>query len=716
MNRIQSLSLMALTTALLIGCSSPPAPSVTATDTSSPTSAAPTITALGGHQRARGLFLQKSPVGPQGSNLMQLPDLRGPKIPEHRLGTQAITANPNLLALRLLIITAGTSDPSLDAAKAMLGQAGVPYDVLDATVTPLTDSTLMATDGSGLYQGVVLTNNSLVYQNSSGGYQSALTSVQWTTLWQYEQTFKVRQISMYTYPSFYPEDYGLRYIDGSASGSADVTPVAGQTVTSDLRAGAVIKVRNAYNYPATALPSSQWAAAGLSSVQPILSDAANPSRVFAATSTTTSGRERLALTMAHNQYFLHSQLLGYALVNWVTKGLYLGEYRRYNQVDIDDWFLFGDRYNAATKTISPDSFRMSASDALAFRDQQTAIQNTYDVARNFRFAVAFNGGGANTAAPLSCDPQVKSADPLTSVTKCLSNTFNWISHTRDHEYMDFLSTADSTTQIAGNQTIASTLGLVRSANSLITGNMSGLGYYNSAGDGPATNYGLGASNTNFLTAAVSANVQYLASNHSVNGQWDANCPTCGIYHPLSPSILLIPRWPTNIFYYATTPNEITTSYNAVYAPGGTLAYWDHALSYAEILDKESDTAISHILSGAAFPHYMHTDNLYQYAPGKSIAADWENALLTKYSKLSTLPMSTLNWDALGQYVALRTGYMKNNVRAVLNVANQEVTITAPSGGSVYATGVDDGPATVYNGRYMTNWDFSPNQSLVVTVR
>ena len=359
---------------------------------------------------------------------------------------------------------------------------------------------------------------------------------------------------------------------------------------------------------------------------------------------------------------------------------------------------------------------MSASDALAFRDQQTAIQNTYDVARNFRFAVAFNGGGANTAAPLSCDPNVVSADPLTSVTKCLSNTFNWVSHTRDHEYMDFLSNAASKTQIAGNQTIASTLGLVRSANGLITGDMSGLGYYNPAGDGPKTNYGLGASNTNFLTAAVSANVRYLASNHSVNGQWDANCATCGIYHPLNPSILLIPRWPTNIFYYATTPNEITTSYNAVYGPGGTLAYWDHALSYAEILDKESDTAISHILSGAAFPHYMHTDNLYQYAPGKSIAADWENALLTKYSKLSTLPMSTLNWDALGRYMALRTGYMKNNVRAVLNVANQEVTITAPSGGSVYATGVDDGPATVYNGRYMTNWDFSPNQSLVVTVR
>lgn len=716
MNRRHSLSLVALSTALLVACSGPGAP---VADPVNDVAAAPSADAANsapGQRPGRDTFMLQTPVSPQGSNLTPLPDLRGPKIPEFRLGTQSITANPNVVALRLLIITAGPNDFSLDAAKAMLAQSGVPYDLLDATLTPLTEDALMAADGSGRYQGVVLTNNSLVYQNSSGGYQSALTPAQWATLWQYEQTFKVRQVSMYTYPSSWPEDYGLRYIDGSASGSADVTPSAGQTVMSDLRAGSVIKVRNAYNYPATALDPGQWAAAGLASVQPVLTDAANPSRVFAATSTTTSGRERLALTMAHNQYFLHSQLLGYALVNWVTKGVYLGEYRRYNQVDIDDWFLYGDRYDAATKTISPDAFRMSASDALSFRDQQTAIQNTYDVARNFRYAVAYNGGGADTSAPLSCDPGVVSADPLSSASRCLASAFNWISHTRDHEYMDFLNTADSTTQIAGNQSIGAALGLVRSANGLITGDMSGLGYYNPDGDGVKTNFGLGASNTSFLTAAVSARVRYLASNHSVAGQWDAGCPTCGVPHPLNPNVLLVPRWPTNIFYYATTPLEITTSYNAVYAPGGTLAYWDHALSYAEILDKESDMALGHVLSGAAFPHYMHTDNAYQYAPGRSVASDWVNALLTKYSALSSLPMNTLPWDALGQYMGRRTSFMKSNVRAVLNSATRQVTITSPGGGSVYATGLQGGQATVYGGRNISHWNFSPNQVLTVAVR
>lgn len=708
MKLLSSVSVVALTAALLTACSTGPS----TTPAVSQPGSVPGLPATAASQDHLATIAPSLPATP---NLQRLPDLRGPKIQERPLGTQAITTNPNLVALKVLVITAGTSDPDLDAAKAMLGQAGVPYDVLDATTTALTEDSLMvAADGSGRYQGVVLTNNALIFQNASGGYESALSTAEWATLWQYEQTYKVRQLSLYTFPGSYPEDYGLRYIDGSASASADVRAASGQTVTAEFRPGAVVPVRNAYNYPASVLDASQWAASGVASVTPVLTDAS--SRVFAATSTTTSGRERLALTMAHNQYFLHSQLLGYSLVNWVTKGVYLGEYRRYNQLDIDDWFLFGDHYNAATKTLEPDAFRMSASDALGARDQQAAIRNTFDVARAFRFTVAYNGGGADTTAPASCDPKVVSSDPLSSVSRCLGSTFDWISHTRDHLYMDFISAADATTQIAGNQSIGGTMGLVRDAYSLITGDMSGLGYYNPAGEGAKTNYGLAASNQKFLNSAARAGVQYLASNHSVDGQWDPSCPTCGIPHPLKPSILLVPRWPTNIFYYATTPDEIATSYNAVYAPGGTLPYWDHALSYAEILDKESDLAVSHLLSGASFPHYMHTDNLYQYAPGHSIAADWEAAVLTKYSSYSTLPLNTLPWDSLGQYLGRRTSFMKSNTRAVLNVSARTVTITSPGGGAVYASGVRGGNSVAYGTQTIGYWNFSPNQSLTVALK
>lgn len=657
------------------------------------------------------------PAQPGPPNLQRLPELRGPRIKPSALGAQALTTNANLLALRMLVLTAGTTDPNLGAARAMLDQAGVPYDVLDAATTPLLEDTLInAADGSGRYQGVILTNNSLVFQNPAGAYEYALDPAEWARLWQYEATYKVRQLSLYTFPGTFPEDYGLRYVEGSASSSADVQPAPGQALTGDLRPAAVLPVRNAYNYPATVLDPAQWGAAGVTAVQPLLVGSAAPERVYAATSTSSDGRERLALTMAHNEFFLHSQLLNSTLVNWVTRGLYLGEYRRYNQLDIDDWFLFNDRYDAATGGVAPDAFRMSASDALSTRDQQTALQNSYDVARAFRFAIAYNGGGANLTAPASCDPNAPSPDPLTSVSRCLAGAFDWVNHTRDHLYMDFLTYAQSYQQVNGNRSVGNALGLVRSARGLVTGDMSGLGYYNPNGEGDKTNFGLGASNREFLRAAAAANVQYLASNHSVEGQWDPNCAGCGVPHPLWPGILLVPRWPTNIFYYATTPEEIAASYNAVYAPGGTRPYWDHALSYAEILDKESDLALSHILSGAAFPHYMHVANLRQYAPGRSVASDWERAVLDKYSLYTALPLNTLRWDDLGQYLGRRTTFMKSNVRALANFAAKTVTITSPGGGAVYVTGLTGGNSTVYGGRSIRFWNFSPGQSLTVALR
>ncbi|PNY79422.1 hypothetical protein [Deinococcus koreensis] len=699
----------ALTLSLLVACTSAPPPAQPG--------AAEEEAGAAAHQHAAPSIGLSAPEVPRTPNLQRLPAQSGPRINIWRLGPQAITANPNLLNLRMLIITAGVADPNLAAARALLDQAAVPYDVLDAATTPLTEDSLMvAADGSGRYQGVILTNNALVFQNTDGSYANALTPDEWATLWQYERTFKVRQLSMYTFPSNWPEDYGLRYIEGSASATADLRAASGQTVLADLRAGAVLPVRYAYNYPASVLDPGQWSAAGLSAVRPVLTDAAQPGRVFAAESTTTDGRERLALTMAHNPNFLFSQLVNASLVRWVTRGLSLGEYRRYNQLDVDDWFLANDHYDATTRTIRPDAFRMSASDALSTRDQQTALQNTYDVARAFRFAIVFNGGGANTAAPLSCDAAVVSPDPLTSVSRCLAGSFDWVNHTRDHLYMDFLDYTQSLQQINRNKTIANTLGLVRSGRSLVTGDMSGLGYYNPAGDGDKTNFGLGASNPNFLRAGVDGGVQYLASNHSVDGQWDPACAGCGVKHPLSPSILLVPRWPTNIFYYATTPEEITVSYNAVYGPGGTRAYWDHNLSYQEILDKESDLALSHILSGAAFPHYMHAANLRQYAPGRSIASDWQHAVLSKYSAYSTLPLNTLSWDTLGQYVGRRTAFVKSNARAQVNYAAKTVTITSPTGGAVYMTGLTGTGSVLYGNQSIRYWNFAPNQTLTVVLR
>jgi hypothetical protein len=619
-----------------------------------------------------------------------------------RLSVQALPANAQTdkVELRVLVLSSGTGDYGLDSATAMLQQSGVPYDVLDASQTPLNQGSLINADGTGKYQGVILTSNALISETTPGVYTSALDSSEWDTLFGYEAAYKVRQLALYGYPGVAPEDYGLRAVPGAETSTTSMTPSsAGKGVFTDLT-GSPLPVQYAYSYP-----SVPEAVQGVTTT-PLLTDPQG--RVLAATSTAADGRERLLITTAENPYLLHTQLMGYGLVQWVTRGVHLGEHRRFLQVDIDDFFLDGDHLNAQTGQLYATPFRLSGSDVLSVRDQQTGIAQDYPVARSFHYAMAFNGGGAFPNAPASCNLNISTPDLLTSVTKCVMGSFDWVNHTRDHQRMDVMSLKDAKVQISGNVTIANKLGLPLSRKGLVTGEHSGLGNMDPNDDGthnddatvgPKQDLGLDHSNPNMLSAAVSAGVRFIASDHSVASQRDDTCATCGVQHPLNSSIFLVPRWPTNVHYHVTTPDEVTASYNSIYAPGGIRPYWDHALSYAEVLDKDSDLTLNHILGGYAFPHYMHQPNLAQYAPGKSLASDWARAALDKYSRYSTLPLNTYKWDQLGEYLkghtleekakAARTlrGMWDRKTSAVvlsnLSATTTPVTLTGASTGTLY---------------------------------
>ena len=365
----------------------------------------------------------------------------------------------------------------------------------------------------------------------------------------------------------------------------------------------------------------------------------------------------------------------------------------------------------------PDAFRISASDALALPAQQNALRSAYPAANTFKFAMMFNGVCAATDATTfdQCDVPLTLTDPLTSASRSLANSFDWVSHTYDHTYMDFLNLTDASNELSKNTAVGTKLGLNMSKKVVLSGDMSGLGYYNLNGDGLKTDYGLGASNVNFLQAAVNNGVQYIPSNHSVVSQYDTTCGICGLTHPLNSSIFLVPRWPTNIFYDVSNPDESAAAYNSVYGPTGSFPSWDHDLSFSEILDKESDIAMSHWLSGSAFPHYMHQPNLRQYAPGHSLAYDWEAATLKKYSSYSTLPLTTLRWDDLGAYVKDHTSYMKSGTTGTWNRQTHIATIKSGNGGAAYLTGGIGGSLSVYAGKSISRFQLAAGQSTMIYV-
>jgi peptidoglycan/xylan/chitin deacetylase (PgdA/CDA1 family) len=574
----------------------------------------------------------------------------------------------------------------MGTARALLRSHGIPFTELDVTARPLTVSTLIDAQGVGRYQAVVLTSSGLSVETAPGVYGSALDAGGWATLFAYEKAYGVRQLALFGYPGSQPEDYGLRADGDVQTGDTRVslTPAA-RRLFSDLTA-TPLPVRGAARYPARR--------AGVQGVEttPLITDPQGG--VLAATSTA-DGRERLLLTLAQNPGMLHTQFLGHGLVQWLTRGVYLGEYRRFLQVDVDDWFLYADRFDPATGQVVPRDYRLGAADALSLRDQQRSIRQEYAVARGFRLAQAFNGLGADPGAPDTCRPGPGVRDPLSAVTRCIAGSFDWVNHTRDHLLMDSMSEEKAVSEMAHNREIGRQLGLPLSTRALITPELSGLGWKAPSPGAAKQDFGLAGGNPAVYRAARQLGLRYVAANHSVPSQWDPACPNCGVFSPLDPEALLIPRWPNDVPYNATTPAEAVGVFNARRTPSGKAP-----LNYAAFLEQDTARSLVHVLSGTAWPHYMHQGNLREYAPDRSLVTDWVRALLDRYTRHSTLPLQTLTWDELGTYVGERTHHerTKDGVSAVWDRRRGQVTLRARGPGAgkdgapvVFLTGVADPP-------------------------
>lgn len=637
-----------------------------------------------------------------------LPGLTGEIAVDLQLTPQAVATSR--YAMRLLVVASDEADYSLSTARAILDQVGVPYEVLLAANDPLDEDLLYEANGDGRFQGVILTSNNLAYFDGTA-WASALSPEEWNTLWAYERHFGVRQLALNSYPSNYPEDYGFQFkgaTDTTATALSARLTTAGRSTFDYLQTNVAIPIRYAYTYLSELDPATTS-----TQVAPQMVDRSG--NILAISSTSADGRERLALTFAHNPYLLHTQLIAYGLVDWVTKGVFIGERSLYFTADVDDWFLPNDEWNPRTMSIVPDSYRLTANDVASLAAQQIALRAKHREARDYTTTLAFNGEGANLSARLDCSPSGRSVDPLTSITRCLSQSFRWVNHSFSHDYFDFLDYAESNYQIAENRTVARALGLAQPNSVLVTGDVSGLGWYNPDGDGPKTDHGLLYSNQHFLDAASDLGVTVIASNASVPSHIPA-CSGCGIYHPLSPDILLVPRWPTNVFYSVGTPAQLVSAYNAVYGPNGVLPYWDHDLSYQEFLEIETSTALFHMITGSPYPHFFHVANVRNYSSGRSILSDFLDRLFDKYNDYVRVPFRSPTWQQLAAYVADRTSHMNAGASGMFDLSTSRLTITSSEGGTVFVTGVRGGRISTFGGETTSAFVLAPGQTVSLTLR
>lgn len=586
------------------------------------------------------------------------------------------------IAMKFLVVSADGTEPVFGAIKAVLNQVGVPYDVVIAKDGNFDARTLSDGNGAGNYQGIVLTTGNLGYLAPSGNYESAFTPEQWQALWNYEAAYKVRQATLYTFPGGFPEGYGLTMHAGA---DTTATPLkasltaAGKSVFSYLNAANPLKISNAWTYLGKP--------AGATNPVPLL--ATPEGYAIASVYSYADGRMNLAVTADGNENAGHTLALGYGIVNWLAKGTFLGERKAYMTVQPDDLLLANEMWDPVRKTAEGAEFRISGVDFARFALWQRNFRARHPLAAGLTLEIPFNGAGSSG---------MYANDTLTPAVRLLETEFNWVSHTYTHAYLDTISLADAKTELSKNNQMARTLGLTNyTTSAMVQPNISGL------------------NNPNFLKAAADAKIRYILSDTSQPG-WNNPSPNAGYYSAHQPSVLIIPRRPTNLYFNVSTPAEWVSEYNHFYAPGGLFPAWDRPLTYAEILDKESDLMVSYLAKFDLDPLMFHQPNMRAYDGVNSLLGDLLHATLTKYEAIYKLPVINGTQEEIGALMAERMVYNASGVKGTLVLGSpNRIVLNSPKEVTVPVTGIASGGATVnYGGQQISKIRVRAGTSVTLT--
>lgn len=607
-------------------------------------------------------------------------------------------------------------DWNLSTLTNALDYAGVPYDVYRSTTRQLCvngswkvdfstgdSNTATCTSGKAVpwddgvtadrlwdgaahayYQGVMLTNGTLGYRASDGSFvSSALSSDEWTELWTFEAQFGIRMVSANTFPT---ADYGFtrvvppggEAIVSSRGESLDATWTgAGAAAFPYVNASGTLPITDAWVYRGAVDPTD-------ATTDVLLTDPAGNALAVTHSYPAQGDREVLALTFDSARYLTHGQVIGYGLVDWVTKGLHLGFRKAMLAPQPDDVFIEDSLWSApgqdpnapdeqtpscGTNVEDPTlpSYRMTGADLTALIAWQNGVQRTATGA-SVMLELPFVGVGATrgyTDAP----------DTLTPVARANQSKFKWVNHTWDHTNLDAISYRDAMLIIQKNNLAALALRLRNySMRNLVQPDISGL------------------TNPDFLRAAANGGVKYLISDTSRTGNPGVNGPNEGTYNAIRPSLFEIARYPVSLYFNVHNPVEWLAEDNCLYPAGSP---YGHVDTYAGLLERETKNLLGYLLTGDNRPLMFHQPNLAAYDGTHSLLGDLLDATLAKYNALVTMPITSPTMNEIGDLQVDRTAYnaaWKSGALAASIVPGVSITITAQKAVTVPLTGVPGGRA------------------------
>ncbi|MBL8217128.1 MAG: hypothetical protein JNK87_40785 [Bryobacterales bacterium] len=609
----------------------------------------------------------------------------------------------------LLVLGVDGTEPSFQAITSFLDHSAIPYRAVLKRTQPLPQ----LTDGvKGFYQGVILSTGNLAYCTAT--CQSAMSDAEWGVLDQYTREFGVRTVAYYAWPE---PRYGMTYVSALALNGTTAN-ISFLTASSS-----VFPYLNRTN-PLKA----EWTYAYLSNPTPAQGETTTPiltmnGLTVGAVHRKADGREYLALTFDHNPNLNHSLALNYGLVNWVTRGVFLGVRKTYYMPQNDDHFLASNLFVASDPRCIPGAFtsdptsssmdncptaRMTSSDINNLSSWQDRWRARSQFA-NFKLAMAFNGYGTPTGGG------VNNGDALSTWSTLLRSKFHWVSHTFDHENLDCFrpvpnsgictpaTYAQSVTEITENIRVANAMGLPLDRASMVTPAISGL------------------TNPNFLAAAAANGIRYLVSDMS-RPEGRPAVPNTGIN--MSNGIFLIPRRATNIFYNTNNGNTGTNGsepdeYNYFYGPAGRFRLPDGSpffptiQTWNNIIEREANTIITYMLRGEMYPLMFHQANYVRFNTSRTLFTDLTDAVFNKWSAISTLPVLSPGQSEIGVALQELMAYRAANVKGTWYPGSR-IVLTATGTSKVPVTGICTTGCQTYGTERVSYVPLSAGQTLTVT--
>lgn len=578
----------------------------------------------------------------------------------------AFLKGPRRIVQKVLLLTATGDEPSFVHALDALNRIGIPYEVVNVSQRPITDSLL--TDGTSTcrYSAVIF---------STSGLGGQLDATEAARLASFEVACSAREVVWYAWPS---AELGLAPAETGGILTLNAS-VADPTFFSRVTPTASIPYRYAWGYPATIVDPTQTTALVVDE---------NGNVVLA--KHVANGREVLVSTVDQSPYLTHSLALEYDMLRWLTRGVFIGKKRAYLTPQIDDIFLDNDMWQIGIgnvdSAVDPDNartFRIDGDDLTAFLGWQATLHARLPSGSAFMTDMAFNGWGSTADAEYE--------GSLLAAARSAGSQLTWLNHTWDHENMDEMSYADAYKEIANNCRQASKLKLRGfQCADLVTPDMSGL------------------QNLAALRGMANAGVRYVVSDTSHIAELFPDAPGDNPSFnvgrtSLDPRIYQIPRHPTSVFYDVETPAVHADEYNHIYRD-----YWGTDLSYEEVVDKASEFAFVYMLQGDIDPLMFHQANLHDYGGGRSVYGDFIDAAVNKYLELSGAPIRSLSQFEVGEAMKARGKLDACKPTATLvegALGTRSLQLTSTAGCVIPVTGLAKsgyGKVETYNGETTTS--------------